>query len=237
MTLHAPQPQRPLRDSDTLPCDDGKPMETTQHRSQMNLLIETLQPYLAQRNIPAYVAGNNFLYYQKGKPPKFCGPDFYVVLGQVETDQRSYVVWEENNRFPDVIIELLSESTEDLDRGARFIRYRDLFQTPEYYLYDPIQRRLEGFRLNAGHYVPLVESGTLLDCQSLGLKLGIRGGWLRWIHPEGWLLPTGAELAEQEQERAEQECERAEQERQRAERAEAELAQLRSQLARLRAEP
>ena len=219
-------------------------MGTTQHRTQMNLLIETLQPYLAQRSIPAYVAGNNFLYYQRGKPPKFCCPDFYVVLGQVETDQKSYVVWEENNRFPDVVIELLSESTEDLDRGARFIRYRDLFRTPEYYLYDPIHRRLEGFRLDAGRYVPIVGSGSILDCQTLSLSLGIRGGWLRWIHPDGWLLPTGAELAEQEQERAEQERERAEQEHERAERehrraerAEAELAQLRFELAPLRAEP
>jgi hypothetical protein len=68
-----------------------------------------LKPDLDRRAIKAYVVGNNFLYYQKarqrGKPPKFYGPDFYVVLGQEETDQLSYVVWEENNRYPDLIVE------------------------------------------------------------------------------------------------------------------------------------
>lgn len=241
MTLRLSRDDRPPRDSDILPCDDGKPMETTQHRFQMNLLIETLKPYLAQREITAYVAGNNFLYYQKGKPPKFCGPDFYVVLGREETDQKSYVVWEEDDRFPDVIVELISESTESIDRGAQFIRYRDLFKTPEYYLYDPIGRAFEGYRLEDGRYQPISENKGVMTCQSLGLSLAVRGKWLRWLDPNGIVLPTGEEMAEQEQERADdereradQEHERAEQERARAESAEAEVARLKAELERLR---
>ena len=201
-------------------------METTQHRVQMNLLIDTLKPHLDSLGIPAYVAGNNFLYYKKGKPPKFCGPDFYVVLGRVETDQKSYVVWEEDNRFPDLIIELLSESTEKIDRGSKFIRYRDLFQTKEYFLYDPISLRFEGYRLDANAYIPMTPSSGALPSQVLGLTLAVRGSWLRWIDANGCILPTGNELAEQERERAEEE-------RERAERAEREIAILRAQLARL----
>ncbi len=217
-------------------------METTQHRIQMNLLIETLQTYLRKREINAYVAGNNFLYYQKGKPPKFCGPDFYVVLGRQETDQKSYVVWEEDNRFPDVIVELLSATTEATDRGAKFIRYRDLFRTPEYYLYDPISQVFEGYRLTEGQYVAIAPSRKSLACKSLGLSLAVRGKWLRWLDSDGVVLLTGEELAEQERERAEQERERAEQERERAEqergRAEYERGRaerLEAELARLRA--
>ena len=251
MTLRLSRDDRAPRDSDILPSDDGKPMETNQHRFQMNLLIETLKPYLAHKRITAYVAGNNFLYYQKGKPPKFCGPDFYVVLGREETDQKSYVVWEEDNRFPDVIVELISETTESVDRGAKFIRYRDLFKTPEYFLYDPIGRAFEGYRLEDGRYQPIAGTKGVLPCQVLGLSLAVRGKWLRWLDPNGVVLPTGEEKAEQEQERADdereraeqererakQERERAEQERERAEAAEAEVARLRAELERLRQSP
>jgi len=47
--------------------------------------------------------------------------------------------------------------------------------------------------------------------------------WLRWATPEGQLLPTIEELAEQEKLRAEQEKQRAEQEKLRAERLAAKL--------------
>ena len=61
MTLEVFGASRPQRDSDILPYDDGMPMETTQHRTQMNLLIDTLTPYLAEQGVTAYVAGNNFI--------------------------------------------------------------------------------------------------------------------------------------------------------------------------------
>lgn len=243
MTLPASRENdhRRLRDSDVLPSSDGVPLETTQHRVQMNLLIETLKPYLAKRATKAYVAGNNFLYYQKAKRPKFCGPDFYVVLGREETDQKSYVVWEEDDRFPDVIVELVSESTEQIDRGAKFIRYRDLFRTPCYYLYDPISQAFEGYYLDEGRYLPLAAVREALPCSPLGLSLGVRGRWLRWIQDDGTVLPSGEELAEEEHQRAEEEHQRAEEEhqraeeeRQRAERAEAEVARLKAELEELR---
>ena len=61
MTLEVFGTSRPQRDSDILPYDDGMPMETTQHRTQINLLIDTLTPYLAEQGVTAYVAGNNFI--------------------------------------------------------------------------------------------------------------------------------------------------------------------------------
>lgn len=195
-------------------------METSYHRVQMNLLIETLKPHLAARSIPAFVAGNMFLYYQKSaqksRQPKFCGPDFFVALGREEGDKKSYVVWEEDDHFPDVIVELLSESTESVDRGAKFILYRDLFRTKEYYLYDPLSQRFEGYSLRHGSYEPIPAVRGVLRCQTLDLQLAVRGKWLRWVDQDGFVLPTGDERAEQETERADQEAERADQEAERA---------------------
>jgi Uma2 family endonuclease len=192
-------------------------LETTQHRIQMNMLIESLQEHLEAAGVTAYVAGNNFLYYRR-RPPGFVGPDVYVVLGRRERFQRSYVVWEEEGRYPDVVIELLSESTERIDRGVKRRLYQTVFRTPEYYLYDPLDGRFEGYRLRGARYAPIRPGPTgLLPCRTLGLALGRWEGWLRWFTREGHLLPTARERADQERARADQERARAEQERARAE--------------------
>jgi len=70
----------------------------------------------------------------------------------------------------------------------------------------------------------------LSDGWMAGVGLGVRlwdgvfegrtTRWLRWYDAQGYLIPTGAERAEQERQRAEQERQRAEQERQRAEQSE-----------------
>ena len=87
------------------------------------------------------------------------------------------------------------------------------------------------------------EQGWLWS-QQLELYLGLVDNKLRFFSPQGELIPSLEELAEQERQRAEQEQQRAEQERQRAEqeqqraeqeqqraeRAEAEIARLKAQL-------
>jgi hypothetical protein len=46
---------------DQLPSDDGVQIETQRHRLQMDLLMETLRPWLTQRQ-DGYVGGNRFLW-------------------------------------------------------------------------------------------------------------------------------------------------------------------------------
>jgi hypothetical protein len=147
-------------------------------------------------------------------------------MGRADNGQLSYVVWEEGGRYPDVIVELTSKTTEKVDRGSKFVLYRDVFQTAEYYLYHPLTRHFEGYRLHAGQYVglPAHPDGSL-DCATLGLRLRVMGGWLRWVDPNGRMLLTGEEWAEEERRKAEAE-------RARAEAAEAEVARLRGLLSR-----
>lgn len=45
-----------------LPSDDGNNMETQRHKMQMDILIETLYPWLEQRS-DGYVDGNISLYF------------------------------------------------------------------------------------------------------------------------------------------------------------------------------
>lgn len=210
-----------------LPCDDGIPMETQRHKYQMDLLIETLELWLAQRE-DGFVSGNMFVYYSMAqvRNKDFKGPDFFVVLDVPKGERRSWVVWEEG-KAPDVVIELLSESTAEADKNEKKLIYQNQMRVPEYFWFDPFNPDdWAGFSIQQGVYQPLVPNErNQLVSQSLGLGLqrwqgkyrGVETVWLRWATLEGELLPTAAEIAQQEHQRAEQERQRAEQEHQRAE--------------------
>lgn len=222
-----------LPTEDDLPYDDGVPMETAFHRDQMWTLIYSLQTYWADlpRN---YIGGNMFLYYDPQNLRKFRGPDFFIVLDVEDRKRKSWVVWQEGMRFPDVIIELLSDSTREIDKGEKKTLYERVFHTAEYYLYDPLSQEFICYHLQGGRYETIEpdEQGKVYS-PSTGLYLAVRGEWLRWLTPEGTIVPTPGELAELEHARADQAEQRAEQERQRAEQAEQLLEKYRRQFGKL----
>lgn len=198
-----------LPTQDDLPCDDGVPMETQRHKMQMDLLIEVLYPWLEQRD-NGYIGGNMFIYYSAAqlKNQDFKGPDFFAVLDVPKTERKSWVVWEEG-KTPDVIIELLSESTANYDKTRKKEIYQSQMRVPEYFWYNPFNAEdFAGFRLSGMAYEPLTqnEQGRYF-CHSLQLYLhpwqgtyrGVTTTWLRWSDLEGNLLPSGEELVRQAQ--------------------------------------
>jgi Uma2 family endonuclease len=211
---------RQLPTEDDLPCDDGEPMETPRHRDQMMLLIESLKAHWAERS-GYYVGGNMFVHYDPTNTRRSRGPDFFLVLNVNDRERKSWVVWQEGMRFPDVIIELLSDSTRSIDKGEKKQLYAHLFRTAEYYLYDPYSHEFLGYRLQGMEYQEIVPDAEGRRPSAVtGLLLGVRDGWLRWFTAEGTVLPTPQEFAAQERQRAEQAQQRAERAEQRAERAE-----------------
>jgi len=208
-----------LPTEDDLPYDDGEPMETARHREQMQILIDSLQIHWAERT-DYYVGGNMFVHYDPTDKRHSRGPDVFLVLDVDQRERKSWVVWFEGMRFPDVIIELLSDTTREVDKGEKKVLYERLFRTPEYYLYDPFSQEFVAYHLWDGRYQAILpDAAHTVSSGMTGLSLGIRDGWLRWLTAEGVIIPTPRELAEQERQRAEQERQRAEQERQRAEQA------------------
>lgn len=202
---------------------DEPPLETDFHRNQIDLLIRLLQ-YWWQDRQDFYISGNLTVYYNKQqlKSRDFRGPDVFVVLGTEKKNRRSWAIWDEGGKYPNVVIELLSSSTATIDKGAKKILYQDVWRVPEYYWFHPETLEFAGFRLIGSSYVAI--SPTALDrlpSEQLGLELGIHEQQLRWFTPEGDLIPfpedAERQRAEQERQRAEQEHQRAEQERQRAE--------------------
>ncbi|NOG35749.1 MAG: Uma2 family endonuclease [Chloroflexi bacterium] len=104
-----------LPDSSQLPEEDGVPMETNWHRSQMNLLVDVVRHRWQDRR-DFFTDGNMFVYYSMNqvRNRNYKGPDFFVVKGiDGSYPRQKWVVWEEDARFPNVIVELMSESTRD----------------------------------------------------------------------------------------------------------------------------
>ncbi len=217
-------------------------MESLRHFYQMAVLLESLN--LAWKDRQDYfAAGNMFVYYSQlqAKKNDFRGPDVFVVLDTVWKERKSWVVWEEGGKTPDVVIELISPSTEQTDRGEKMRIYSKLLKVGHYYLFDPFTKTLEGYELDpkTWTYRPLhPDRRGRLRCPSLGLWLDpvpgeyekVRTEWLRWIDENGHVLPHRGEVARAEAQRAEAEAQRAEAEAQRAAKAERELAELKARL-------
>jgi Uma2 family endonuclease len=174
------------------------PLESNLHLRQILLLIQSLEWLWRDRN-DYFAAGNLTIYYSSNqkKSEEFRGPDFFVVLNTTRNqNRRSWVVWEEEGKYPNVIVEIISESTAKTDREDKKQIYQDIFRTPDYFWFDPVSLELEGFTLIRGVYQPIkpTDQGYLWS-QELGLYLGIYQDKLRYFTPEGDLVPTPEEAA------------------------------------------
>ncbi|WP_013324579.1 Uma2 family endonuclease [Gloeothece verrucosa] len=186
---------------------DEPPLESELHLRQLILLIQSLE-WLWKDRQDFYAFGNLTIYYspRQRKSENFRGPDFFVVLGTERKPRKSWVVWQEDGKYPNVIVEILSSTTANTDRGLKKQIYQDIFRTPDYFWFDPISLEFQGFRLVGGHYEDLQpnQQGWLWS-EQLGLYLGIDNEQLRFFTPEGELLLTPKEAAQMEAQRAESE--------------------------------
>ncbi|MEZ2228157.1 Uma2 family endonuclease [Microcoleus sp.] len=177
---------------------DEPPLESDLHRLQMQLLIDCLVWLWRSRN-DFYASGNLTIYYspQQIKSQDFRGPDFFVVLGTERKPRKSWVVWAENGQYPNVIVEILSPSTAEVDKGLKKKIYQNIFRTPEYFWFDPNGLELAGFLLVGGQYQTLETNPQgWLWSEQLELFLGVQNGQLRFFMKEGQLVQTPAEIAE-----------------------------------------
>jgi len=184
---------------------DEPPLETDLHRLQMTLLIQCLEWWWRERN-DFYASGNLTIYYspRQWKSENFRGPDIFVVLDTERKPRKSWVVWEEDGKYPNVIIEILSPKTANTDRGLKKQIYQDIFRTPDYFWFDPDSLEFKGFHLVDGQYQELQPNpdGRLWS-QQLQLCLGINESKLRFFTAEGQLLSTPEEAVDREWQRAE----------------------------------
>ncbi|MFT0751427.1 Uma2 family endonuclease [Synechococcus sp. RC10A2] len=237
-----------------LPTGDGDRMESDWHVVSISLLDELVRNYLGAPT-HYFCGGNMFLYYSieqakeieeyveaesVKRKPRFKGPDFFLVKEVDGTKPRdSWVVWEEDGRYPDLVVEFISTSTrkKDVDRNVKF--YAKVFRVPEYFWFDRRFGELVGYRLVRGGYERIEpnERGWLWS-EVLGAYLGVWVGeyrgrvwsWLRLWDRDGQLVLTREEREARAEARAAEAEAQAQQERAERERLQAELAQLMERL-------
>lgn len=230
--------------------EDDTPVDNFFSAKLQRLLVEILYSSEADLTIrkPFLADANVGVFYSIHQPPLV--PDVFLSLDvEVPADfkqkkNRTYFVWE-FGKSPDIVIEIVSNK-EGNELGTKLEKYARMGVT-YYAVFDPLKQLgeslLQVFGLSFGRY-HLLEIKTIepeaeeikslywLEEVGIGLTLwdGIYEGkqdtWLRWCDPQGIVILTGYERAEQERLRAEQERIRAEQERIRAEQAEQQVQQL-----------
>jgi len=218
---------------------DEPEMETSLHFTQLALLVAMLDWWWRDRE-DYFIGANLTIYFSREqmKNRDFRGPDFFLVKNVQKSPRNSWVVWEEGGKYPDIIIELLSDSTEEIDREIKLELYQERFRTPEYFWFSPFTLEFVGWRLVDGIYqlIQPNKEGRLWSAV-LDLYLGVEERKLRYFTPQGEKVASPEEDAlinmklvemrtaqmEQETQRANRETQRANQEAQRAERLAAKL--------------
>jgi len=170
----------------TYPESDGEPIgETDWHIAVILYLRQALRYFF--RNQQVYVAADLLFYYEEGETSVYKVPDVFVVKDVAPHDRRTYKLWEEDNKQPNIIFEITSKSTRWDDLTTKKALY-ELLGVQEYILFDPLDEylkpNLQGYELVDGRYneMKLDANGSLLS-NELGLILRPEKHLLRLVDP------------------------------------------------------
>ncbi len=197
MVLTPQQLEAQMPDASQLYSNEPE-MESSLHYMQLLLLVTCLE-WLWREQTDFFIGANLTIYFsrQELRSRDFRGPDFFLVKNTIKLPRRSWVVWEEEGRYPDLIIELLSESTAATDQTLKKTLYQDHFRTPEYFWFSPTSLEFAGFRLAGGQYQEIAPNDIGWRwSETLNLYLGVDElGKLRYFTQTGHRLPTPEEAA------------------------------------------
>lgn len=242
----------PEPDISGIEIDNPAPVTIFSER-QMRLLVESLYtswegPPPEEEGVPRpfLVLANVGLFSTPDRPPVV--PDVMVSLDVSalpkpleNKEHNTYFVWV-FGKAPDVVIEIVSNRVGGED--SRKLREYARIGVTYYVIYDPGhhlgRESLRMYELRHRAYAPMAEQW--MPALGLGLRTwqgayeGMEDEWLRWCDIDGTLLPTGAELAAEQQQRAAQATERAYRAEERAEQAEGRAEQAESRAERMEAQ-
>ncbi|HIK31825.1 MAG TPA: Uma2 family endonuclease [Oscillatoriales cyanobacterium M59_W2019_021] len=238
MVLTAAQLETMMPDATQIESDEPE-MESSIHYMQLLLLVSCLEWLWRERN-DYFIGANLTIYFsrQQLRNRDFWGPDFFLVQLTQKRSRKSWVVWEEEGQYPNLIVELLSTSTATVDRTVKKELYQNRFRTPEYFWFSPETLEFYGWRLSGHQYQAITPNNRGWRwSEELGLYLGVEAERLRYFTVDGVIVPTPEEAARSEMERAEMAEIQLERERQAKQLAQQEAARLAEKLRELGIEP
>ena len=219
---------RPLSEDDPdifYPSSDGEPL--AESKLQFTPLTQTVHvlEHRYRDRADVFVAGNLLVYYRMNDNEVRVAPDVMVAFDVEDYPRDSYIVWREDGKTPDFVMEIASRGTYTRDLTEKRHIYAAL-GVAEYWRYDPtgdlFTPALEGDRLVDSEYQPILiapdDAGILRGHSAvLGLDVCVRpelelrlydpaaGEWLRNLdESEEALSETQDALAESERQNATQ---------------------------------
>ncbi|MBD2445983.1 Uma2 family endonuclease [Nostoc sp. FACHB-152] len=138
---------------------------TRNHNRVSGNFFKLLDDALAERSCEVYIVDVKV---QVEPGQKYFYPDVVVTCDERDTDTQLI-------KFPCLIIEVLSPSTEAFDRGKKFAKYRQSPILQEYVLVQVEQPGVEVFRRNEQGKWELSEynSGEILRLESVNVEIAI----------------------------------------------------------------
>ena len=150
------------------PDDDGQPMSDNTLQFKWIVLIKEGLETLFRHDPNVFVAGDLLWYPEEGKPKIRQAPDVMVVLGRTKGERGSYKQWEEDGIAPQVVFEVLSPGNR-LDEMLRKFRFYEKYGVEEYYIYNPDDGSLLGWRRRDGGLEEITEMNGYVS-QRLGVR-------------------------------------------------------------------
>jgi Uma2 family endonuclease len=186
--------------------EDDEPVDNLFSEHQQRLLGDGIHDHWhSPDGLPFIAVSNVGLFYAVQSPPIV--PDFMLSLGVEyptkywEKRHRTYFVWE-FGKSPELAVEVVSNLVgNELDKkfdlyAQAGISYYIVYDPSEQYGPDTlrlfVREGTEYRRLEKPYFEMLQLGCTLWE----GEYMGMYGTWLRWTHPDGSLIPTGAEATE-----------------------------------------
>jgi Uma2 family endonuclease len=185
------------------PDSDGKPMADNTLQFQWIVTIEGGLDALFRHDDNVFIAGDLLWYPVEGDNTIRAAPDAMVAVGRPKGYRGSYRQWEEGGIAPQVVFEVLSPGNRTGEMIRKF-RFYERFGVEEYYLYDPDNPDLSGWR-RAGNALEEIPDLASWISPRLGIRFDLSGAELRIVGPDGRPFATYVELIAQ-RERAEVEA-------------------------------
>ena len=154
------------------PDSDGEPMaDNTLQWDTIAYLVTAVRRWYADRP-DVFLAGDLLWYFEEGNPKARLAPDCMVAIGRPSGYRGSYRQWVEGGVCPQVVFEVLSPKNTFVEMRHKYETYARL-GCLEYYLIDPYERRITGFRREDGVLVDIPDA-VCHRSEILGLTLDFR---------------------------------------------------------------
>jgi len=127
------------------PDSDGQPMSDNTLQFKWIVTIKEGLEAQFRNNADVFVASDLLWYPEQGKPKVRTAPDALVAFGRPKGYRGSYKQWEEAGIAPQVVFGVLSPGNRSAETIRKF-RFYERYGVEEYYIYNPDDGDLAGWR-------------------------------------------------------------------------------------------